>query len=151
MTVETKQDRLAHANVILKAIDSVRLNWIPKTINGAECIVSELVIPEITNTIISNDIIMVYVKHDSKNSWSALPLPFNDGENSFFLSYAIVAGKLILKSIAENRASPSTRMSFRLLILQGYTEKVANMNLLDYRATLDFLGINQDQPQEANS
>src|SRR5690554_3552674 len=99
MTVETTQDTLAPANVILKAIDGVMLNWTPKTINGAEHIVSELAIAEITNTIISNNIVMVYVKHDSKNSWSALPLPFNDGENSFFLSYGIVAGKLILRSI----------------------------------------------------
>lgn len=149
MTLRSKNDNPEQTNVILRAFEGSTINWTSQTINGTEQNVSELAISEITSNIITNDIVMVYVKHNSKNNWSALPLPFIDGDNSFFFSYAILAGKIILRASRQNAISPSKDITFRLLILQGYTEKVASINLLDYNATLEFLGIDQDQTQEA--
>jgi hypothetical protein len=143
-----KNDNSGNTKVVSRTFEGSAIKWTSKIINGSEQKISELTMPEITKNIITNDIVMVYINHNSNtNNWSALPLPFIDDSNITYFTYALLIGKLLLRAHNEDNTLPSKHITFRVLVLQGYTEKVSNINLLNYKDTMKFLSINQEQTQ----
>jgi hypothetical protein len=137
----------AQANVISYTFKNASLKWTFKTIKGSRSKVAELSISEITSKVIINGIVMVYASRNAEdhNSWSALPISFFDGDHTIRFSYGIVTSKILLRaSKIDISVTPSKDIAFKVVIIQGITEKALHLDLLNYKATMNFLNANRD-------
>jgi hypothetical protein len=133
------KDNSRNANVISCIFKGDGIKWAPKTINGSQYKIAELFISEVTEDIINNGIVLVYVGHSTTdiNTWSALPISFPDGSNSVYLGYGISTGKVFLRASQEDSTvPPSIDIDFRVVVIQGNTAN-NTIDMFNYKSIID--------------
>ncbi len=108
-----------NANVISRTFWSSQITWNQTSLYGINYLVAELEIPEITQAVVENGVVLVYGSFFWGQPWSAIPVSYYENGKTNYFSYGIKIGTVTLRTHRDDNTLSQPTIAFRIVTIEG--------------------------------